>query len=430
MSITRAEKVFIALEQGFVIVTFLFLSGAITDLVNEGSAVSGARDPISRLMSYVIQIGTFALVILWRRRIIQTMSQNRLLWIFIGFVVASTAWSTVPATTFRNSTFILQISLFGTYIAARYSWKEQLKLLAWAFAIAIGLSFLCSVLLPSYGIMGRGAIVNFETINHAGSWRGIYIHKNVLGRIMVLSTMVFFIIASEKRINGYLWAGFVLSTALILLSTSKTSLIMMVTLVALIPLYKGLRWNCAVSLPFFISLILMGGSTALIFVNSAEMILKPMGKDLTLTGRTEIWSISLDKLSEQPWLGYGLTGFWRGWQGPSADIWEEFKWSVPHSHNGVMDLTLDLGLMGLVLFVALFVTTYVRAITRVRLTKTPEGLWPIAYLTFLFLANLTESTLLRQPAFWTLFVSVVLSTHHIPIPIQEPSNVRLSATRL
>lgn len=413
-------------EKVFVVLSLLFLSGAVVDLLNESTGIGvgqTGQHPISKVISLSVQLGTFFLVIAWREEVVRTAIKEKLLWILIGLALASTFWSDVPAATLRNSILLVQITLFAVYLAARYSLKEQLQLLAWTFGIGTLLSIVVALVLPSYGVMGMGSTLNAEAIAHAGAWRGIYIHKNPLGRIMVLSSLVFLIFATSNHRERWVgWAGLGLSVSLILLSTSKTALVILLTIIALLPFYKALRWNYTIAVPFFITLILLAGSVATLFVSNAEAILGVLGRDLTLTGRTDVWTLSLEKLRERPWLGYGIEGFWRGMSGESADIWMALKWDVPHSHNGFLDLALDLGWVGFSVFALSFLTVFFRAASWVNLTKTSEGLWPIAYLSFLLLANLTESSLLRQRVLWILYVAVTLSMHDRSLN-QEESNL-------
>jgi len=298
-------------------------------------------------------------------------------------------------------------------LAARFSVKEQVRLLAWMLGIAMLLSLVFALVLPNYGVMGMGDIHNPQDSNHQGAWRGIYIHKNPLGRLMVMSALVFLLSAiSSHRYRWVAWTGFGLSVCLILLSTSKTSLVVLLTLMSLLPFYRALRWKYTLAVPFFITVILVGGGVAILSVSNAEAILGAFGRDLTLTGRTDLWATVLDKIWERPWLGYGYAGFWQGWRGESADIWSVLNWQPPHSHNGLLDLWLDLGLLGVTAFLLSFIMVCFQAVTWVRLTKTTEELWPLVYLTFLLLVNITETSLLTNNSLWLLYVAVSLSTHN------------------
>lgn len=378
------------------------------------------NDPISKVLGYLIQFITIILIYGWRKKIIPIVIKEKPLWLFLGIIFASLVWSDAPSETVKSLMGVLRISLFGTYFGTRYSMKEQLRLLAWVFGISVVLSFVFAIALPSYGVMGKGGVVTAEGIKHAGAWRGIYIHKNPLGRMMVLSSIVFFIWANiSRRYQRAAWTGFIFSIVLILASTAKSALIFYLTIMMLLPLYRALRWNYSWGLPFFIIVILLGGSASSLVVDNAETILDALGKDMTLSGRTDLWAAVLDKIWERPWLGYGYGGFWRGMNGESADVIAVLKWEAPHSHNGLLDLWVEVGLLGLSAFLVSFISVAFKGVMWIRQTKTAEGLWPLAYLTFLFLVNITESSLMRQNAFWILYVAVALSLHNKKLNLAE-----------
>ena len=403
----------ILLEKGFVVFSLLFFTGAITFLLNGGTVPNASQsDSISKVLMYGIQALTGLLIVADYKRVMQTALREKFLWIIVAIALFSTFWSDVPLSTLTNSINLVRITLFGVYFAARYSLKEQLHLLTWVLGIAAALSLAFIIVLPSYGVMGMGSISSAQTIAHAGTWQGVYGHKNVLARIMLLSTIAFFLFTPSKRRHRWLvWGCYVLSIILIVGSTSKTALIIFLTVLALLPLYRALRWNYSLAVPFFIAAILVGGGVAMLLVGTAEDILAAFGRDLTFSGRTDLWMAVLEKIGERPWLGYGYGGFWLGLNGESVDIWNAVLWQPPHSHNGFLDLWLDLGLLGLSIFAFSFIAVCLRSVAWLRQNPTSEGLWPLAYLTFLLLANLTESSLLRQNLLWILYVSITLSTY-------------------
>ena len=158
----------------------------------------------------------------------------------------------------------------------------------------------------------------------------------------------------------------------------------------------------------------MSGITAFWLISNAESGLSFLGRDTTLTGRTELWPAVLDMIRQRPWLGYGYGGFWLGWEGESAHVWlwnyYELYLKPVHAHNGLLDLWLNLGLLGMAIFIPQFLLTLLRAVKRVRLTKTAEGLWPLGFLTLMLTYNITESSLLtHNNVFWLLYVTIALS---------------------
>ena len=106
--------------------------------------------------------------------------------------------------------------------------------------------------------------------------------------------------------------------------------------------------------------------------------------------------------------------------GDSADVWYETLFMAPNSHNGFLDVAVELGLIGLSCFLLTFVKNCMRAISWVRLNPTAEGLLPIMFLMFLFLYNLVESTVM-DPSIFVLLLYTSITTAMLvqPIPVQD-----------
>jgi O-antigen ligase len=135
-----------------------------------------------------------------------------------------------------------------------------------------------------------------------------------------------------------------------------------------------------------------------------------LGKDSTLTGRTDLWPLVIDMILKHPWIGYGYGGFWQGFNGESAYIWLNSGWNPIHPHNGYLAICLDLGILGLGLFFLGFSRNYLKALAWVRATKTALDIWPIVFMTYLVLANLTETSLLESNSSnWIFYVAGCLS---------------------
>lgn len=393
----------IFVEKAFVVFSLLFFLGCFYSVAatSDLSSQTSQNSPVLLAIQSVIQALSLLLIIArWKSSVI-TAIRGKVLWLLLGLALVSFLWSNVSDFTLRRSLVLLGTSWFGLYLAARYRLKEQLHLLAWALGIAALLSVVVTLAFPSFGLMSK---------MHHGAWRGIFQHKNPLGRAMDLGALVFLLLAISTRtyLSYIMWAGFGLSVSLVLLSTSKTALVLLLTLLLLLPLYKALRWNYTLVLPFFITIICVSAGTSILLMDNWENILAGMGREATFTGRTVIWTAVLDKIWEHPWLGYGFAGFWGSTQ-------EELLNNIvlrdaAHSHNGFLDLWLNLGLLGLLLFLLTLLAAYSRAVYWARFTKTAPGLWPLMFLTFLFLSNLSEISILDPSSiFWVLYVTVYFS---------------------
>lgn len=395
-------------EQCFVVFALMnFTQGWLPILyeVNTGGGISSATSDgvfALQLPFYFIYAVTLCLIFFRWKRFINAATKSKLLLLFVAIAQASVLWSDEPFVTLRRSSAALGTTLFGLYFATRFNLKEQLHLLAWAFGLAAVSSLIFALAFPAYGINAA----------QGSAWRGVFLHKNPHGMMMTISAMVFLLIAmSSRKYRNLMWAGFGLSVSLVVLSTAKTPLILLLTILALLPLYRALRWNPSWTLLFFIVAVILLGSFAILLLSNWETVLTSMGKDVTLTGRTEVWAAVLDMLHKRPWLGYGYSGFWLGDRGGSADVRRIVGWPVTYAHNGILDLLLDLGYLGALVFVLNFLISCFSAIAAVRWSKTANSYWPLLLLTYTLLSNLTDSTILKpNNIIWVLYVAASLST--------------------
>jgi exopolysaccharide production protein ExoQ len=107
----------------------------------------------------------------------------------------------------------------------------------------------------------------------------------------------------------------------------------------------------------------------IVAVVAPDTILELIGKDPTLTGRTEIWAYVIPDIWMKPWLGWGYFGFWQLANPAAFEISNAVHWVVPHAHNGLLESLLEIGVLGTALFAFILVRIIVLAI---RCLDTPE----------------------------------------------------------
>jgi O-antigen ligase len=391
-------------EKAFIILGLSFFSGVF------GVHALGAVLPkfvVTLVRFSVWGMSTILVCLFWKSTII-TASRNKLLCLLTVLALVSFLWSESPDFTLFNARDVLMMTSFGLYFATRFSLKEQVQLVACTFFIGSLLSTILAIGLPSVGIHQADGIES-----HPGAWKGVYGHKNGLGSMMVLSALTFLALPKENS-KIYKWGGLSLSLVLMLLSTSKTSLVLSILLILLMMFYKNYRWQGKISVIFIdIGILILGCVALLIFTYWVEL-LTGLGRDPTLTGRTPLWGAALARLMERPLLGYGYAAFWAPKSKYAIEAGNAIGsgWVPPHGHNGFVDLALDVGLIGFSLFLMSYFTSFARALKRSYATKNIEELWPLAYLTFLAMNNVTESCLLYQAnVYWVLFITVCLTTN-------------------
>ncbi|BDA66174.1 O-antigen polymerase [Calothrix sp. PCC 7716] len=389
LNITFFEKIFVVLG-------VLFFSGAFSELFR------GA--PIT-LLRYIIWGGATVLVCIRWQDSLRVIKSDIFLVLLSVIAFASFLWSDFFVSSLKDSREILQMTSFGLYIAARFTIREQVETIGAAFFIGELMSLLAGVAMPILGIHGS---------DHPGAWKGVYGYKNLLGAIMVISSFTFFLLpnSNNKLQKIYKWTGFTFGVILMLLSTSKTSLVVSVVLFSALYFYRYFRFVGKTTVIFLDLFILIVSAAITLVLSNWTELLTGIGRDPTLTGRTPMWGIALTRLMDRPLLGFGRGAFWA----PGSPYALEAGKAVavgfvpPHGHNGFIDLALDVGLIGVTLFAISFVIAYFRALKLAYATKAPERMWYLAFLMFFFMNNMTESFMLfKTNIYWTLYLTTTLS---------------------
>jgi exopolysaccharide production protein ExoQ len=405
-------------ERLFVVIVLLFAAGAFSSLWT----VPGQTQKVSGmfLMQVLWMLVYLCTIFLFFRRCEQpsrTFFSGWPLVAMCAFAMVSTLWSAAPGLTLRRSVALTLTLLFGVYFASRFSVKEQLRLLAWTFGICVVFSFIFGALGLGNSVDGGGGILG---------WYGIFDQKNGLGESMVLSALVFHFwrrVEPESRHLAY--AGFIGSVGLIALSRSMTSVVVFGLLMVLLPY---LRWTARKPVRWMIAgiVFLVGvGTVTLIYVAThMEQVTGLLGKSATLTGRIQIWILSTVVALRRPWLGYGFNAFWLPTERFTQQIWHVMHWQVPHAHNGFIELWLELGAVGVGLFLLAFLYYTVKALLHLRRGGEAAG-WPLVFLVYLFLNNLTETNLLsRNTIFFILLAATAMATQRVRR--LEPAKVDVS----
>ena len=420
---------FTRLERGFTIgvvmyhTSFMYLPlagrlSAEDPMSNRSPVLEGS--PMLALLKGLMWIVLFFLVSQRWRSIGRLMMRRTGLLMLMGWILASCFWAPDFNYSWKAANELCIVTLTGFYLAARFSLREFLNLAAIALGLVAGINFLYCLAVPSVGLQ-----IGIQ----AGAWRGVFIQKNTLSRMMFFSTLVFLSLISTQDPNDrskLFWyrGGMILCTLLTLLSQSKTGLLLILGFALLVPLLKVLRSRHPVVPPIVFCALLIATMILVFVVGNYEAILAALGRDTTLSGRTDIWGVLVDKIAQRPWTGYGYSGFWQGKEGESIDVWYVARDMPPHGHNGYLDMALDLGLVGLGIFLVNVVQGLVRSFRWLRQMPMVEGLFPILYLSALLVYNIAEDSFIGESSFnliWLLYCYVTSAILISQIPHKSPS---------
>lgn len=364
------------------------------------------EDSLSRRFARLACLVLILLLVSTRfKQILAVCKGSKLLLLLPALAFASALWSQNPMHTLVDSLNLVLTTLFAIYLYVRYPGDRIVSFLTLSAFVSLLLCVFAVVVFPSIGIDAL----------QQDSWRGIFGQRNNCAAACTLFLVVGLHSKSRDMIEQLIGGSVVvLSLLFIVMSGSRQGWILAV----LAPAFTyGLRFTSRIrSLDRVAVFMVLALSTALMaFVIGSHFneVLAAMDKDPTLTQRTIIWAQVLPSIAKHPLLGYGYSAFWAGLHGESMQTVLTTGWMEGQAQDGYLDTLLQLGLVGLIPLVAVFLRGFVQAVTAIeRQLLNPATLIAIVVLPLILLENIGESSLLLPlgiPWFYALIALVVLA---------------------
>jgi O-antigen ligase len=402
-----------------VLMVLIYSQAAVAPLSGESSNPEASS--LIRALYYPAYAATLILAAGAWRRTLKALMRAPLLIVLVTLAAVSVIWSVDQDSTLRRSVALAFTCLSGVVLAARFGWARLAEVFACGFAILAVASIFTGLALPHIGRMSD---------IFPGAWRGLWFEKNGLGENMALGFCACAAAAALNPARRRLWLGAAaLALVLVLLSTSKTSLVALM----LGALVIGFVWLARRGPVAGVAAAWIG--VAALIVAFALVLFMPdavfavLGKDETLTGRTRIWSAVLRQIHTRPWLGYGYGSVWFDtdiWA-PLAKIIKDAGFRPYHAHSSWFEMTLSLGVTGLVLWTLWFFETLLRTAIAVFTRRSAYLAAPV--LIVYGLTSLTESvTLIWNELSWVMFTALAVKLALGDLPPQFAATTPLRAS--
>ncbi len=384
------------------VVVFIFVNQFGTPenwfLANTGSASGVTSNPtlvgVTLLVAAVLMLGLVGN----GAALIRALSASRLLTGFVLLLSISPLWSFNRPESVARVVTMLALTMFGVVLVVRFELLEILGLAALALGIGVILDTVWSLGIPTYGQSA------------GGQWDGLATQKNALGATSAVAAVVLYTYGKAVvRHRLFVALPFGLAVLNLIMSQSKTSLA--AAGLTLASMFVFVAFRAKKTLFGAVAITLTAGSALSVLVATANLqfIANLFGKDVTLSGRTVMWSLLTSKVAERPTLGYGYGGFWQGFSGPSAVVWRTAAWAPTHAHNGILQAALDVGIVGALALTFLLLTAVVAGTHYLREVPGVLGLFPLSFISMMLLYSVSESGPLSFRFGWSLFVVAVIT---------------------
>ena len=377
--------------------------------------------PLDRfVITTLLVVGIGVLLSRWPR-VAGVLRANGPVVIFVLWAGASVLWSDYPDVAFKrwikacgNVVMVLIVLTEADPAAALRRYLARL-----AFML-IPLSVL---FIKYYPDLGR----QYHRWTWTVSYTGVTMSKNSLGYVCLVfgiaslwrvlearrpsprSSAVSFRTRRRARLAHGLIV--VMTLWLLLVANSATSLACFVV-AGLLMMAVG-RPSFARSPHMIVGLGLVVALCGLLF---ADLFTAVLGRDPTLTGRTDLWD-QLVAMTPNPVLGAGYESFWLGDR--LERLWQQYWWHPNQAHNGYLEIFLNLGAIGVGLLASVIFRGYRNVV--VALNADPStGRLRLAYLVAAVLYNFTEAAFKGMHLVWIIFfLAVVRGPRPAPAPVVE-----------
>jgi len=365
--------------------------------------------PVDRGFLIALILITLGILLHRRFRWWAAVEGNPAVMIYLGLMLVSIFWSSLPNTSFSRWVREFQAVLMAFAVLSEPSPRRTVEsILRRTIYILVPFSILLIKYFPDYGI---------EYIRWTGErmWIGVAQQKNSLGLLCAISAMflIWSLVRRRRERQAPVWKFEVPTECFLLALTAWVmrgpggnffySATAFYALSAALLTFGGLllakRSGRSVSAQATMAVVsaIMAFGIVILFTGGSHIrfAASAAGRDTTLTGRADVWASLLPAAMRHPLLGNGFGGFWTP---ASREVFH-----ISGAHSGYLDVLLGLGFSGL-LAVGAFVLSSCR---RAHRELSHDFDWGVLWLCFLVMAvlhNTAESSIDSLTSFLTAVI--------------------------
>ena len=336
------------------------------------------------------------------RESLAACSKSKLLLLLPAIAIASVFWSQNPRHTLIDGLSLLLTTLFAIHLRFRYPSDRIVVFLNIAAFVALLLCAISVVVFPSVGIDAY----------QQGAWRGVFGQRNNCAAACTLFLTVALHAPTRGIVEKLIRASvLLLSIVFIVMSGSRTGWLLAALAVVLTYILRFTARIRSLDRILFLLVLAVPVSLAVVVASTYfNQILAVLDKDPTLTQRTIIWAQVVPSIAKHPLVGYGYSAFWAGLHGESIQTILTTGWMQGQAQDGYLDILLQVGLLGLVPTVLLFLRGFGQAANLIqgKLLDSSKSL-AIVLLPLILIENIGESSIMAPLGLPWFFALIALS---------------------
>jgi O-antigen ligase len=329
-----------------------------------GQTVEATLDgsPVDAAVFGMLLVGGLFVLIVRHARAWELVRANPVVVLYFVYCLASVTWSPFPAVAFKRWMKAVGDPVMILVVLTDVQPVEAVKRL---FLRVGAILMPASIYMIRYSELGRGYDPDGHPMN-----TGVTTNKNTLGLLtFIVGLSVLWSIwtllrdkedpnRGRRLLARFALLGVVMVVLIMAQSATAVACFMMGSALIALSTRETIRSRPAVFHVVMVTFALAGGGFMLF--GGTEMVLGALGRDSNLTGRTEIWRIVMS-LAQHPYIGTGFESFWNA-AIKTVRMQEGFIYrNLNSSHNGYIELYLNLGLIGVSMVVLILVAGYLRA---------------------------------------------------------------------
>ena len=319
----------------------------------------------------------------------------------VTWFITTTVWSGARVLSVAESVVIICVAGTASLVASFCSlWDLVGGVMAGCFAVLVA-SVAVAVAFPGYGLVSGDY--------QAGSLKGVMLDRNSLAFVLVLGLTA--ALAFEFR-GSFARSSKVILVALffggVLWTTSSTGLILAIVAIVLAAVLALLRTVPPSRRGWGLAAGALATSVAVFYVIAhLDELLRLVERDATYTGRTRIWPVVQDVISTRPWLGQGWGAVW-GEAPLHRQINRSVGFDVAHSHNGYLDVQVQVGAVGLALLLCALLLVAVQGVAYYLKSDSSLSSWALIMTVVLLIYNRVETSFSAPSTLFLIFATLVV----------------------